>query len=238
MWLSLHLRQLTAGLSLALSLVIVSNTQQVLNAQEKARIGPFVIELSGVLVKNGQNEQVASDRSLNPKELPSLGLGVSAGAHWYPLKIKKFTLGLGGQFLRSSGSSTPMPDLSATVVNELWTPTPEPSIKTRFQAISPQVSVNFGGTSGWSYISGGMGKAKYSVTKEIDSRWEEEEPDIDGRWLNMINYGGGGRWFAKEHLGFNIDLRFYQISPLAANDNFLGLPRQTVVIFSVGVLFR
>ena len=230
MWLSLHLRQLTAGLSLALSLVIVSNTQQVLNAQEKARIGPFVIELSGVLVKNGQNEQVASDRSLNPKELPSLGLGVSAGAHWYPLKIKKFTLGLGGQFLRSSGSTT--------VVNELWTPIPEPSIKTRFQAISPQVSVNFGGTSGWSYISGGMGKAKYSVTKEIDSRWEEEEPDIDGRWLNMINYGGGGRWFAKEHLGFNIDLRFYQISPLAANDKFLGLPRQTVVIFSVGVLFR
>ena len=191
-----------------------------------------------MLVKNGQNEQVASDRSLNPKELPSLGLGVSAGAHWYPLKIKKFTLGLGGQLLRSSGSSTPVPDLSTTVVNELWPPTPEPSIKTRFQAISPQVSFNFGGTSGWSYISGGMGKAKYSVTKEIDSRWAEEEPDIDGRWLNMINYGGGGRWFAKEHLGFNIDLRFYQLCPRAATVKLLGLPGETVVFFSVGFLFR
>ena len=31
--------------------------------------------------------------------------------------------------------------------------------------------------------------------------------------LKTINYGGGARWFAKAHVAFSFDVRFYAINP-------------------------
>jgi hypothetical protein len=77
----------------------------------------------------------------------------------------------------------------------------------RFVSAAPQISFNFGTGHGWSYIS---------------------------ERLKTVNYGGGARWFMKNHLAFSFDVRFYAINPgtpyLAT-----GSPRTTLTIISAGV---
>ena len=53
-------------------------------------------------------------------------------------------------------------------------------------------------------MSGGIGWAQF--TTEL-----EDAPVADATGASApINYGGGARWFAKEHLAFTFDLRFYR----------------------------
>jgi len=105
-----------------------------------------------------------------------------------------------------------------------------PVIRTKFTTIAPQLSLNFSGTSGWSYISGGLGTSTFDVGPP--------EAERDDRRFRTINYGGGGRWFAKDHLGFSLDLRFYGISPQGGTDKLPALPRMRLVVLSIGVSFK
>ena len=102
----------------------------------------------------------------------------------------------------------------------------------RLTALSPQVSLNFGKRDGWSYLSGGIGWA--SLTTEFDDM-PFEDPASRPR---AINYGGGARWFAKKHLAFSLDLRFYAISPQEATVERPAVPRMTVMVFSAGISAR
>ena len=111
-------------------------------------------------------------------------------------------------------------------------PRPERSDPSKkFTAIAPQISLNFGGRNGWSYLSGGLGTSRLSLFARND-----EEPDQ--RRSTTVNYGGGARWFASEHLAFSLDLRFYDVSPLEPTDTEPGAPRMTVMVFSVGASFK
>ena len=80
-------------------------------------------------------------------------------------------------------------------------------MNSRFAAISPQVSFNFGARDGWSYISGGIGWSTFTAERQ-----DEPLPDPESR-IKTINYGGGARWFAKKHLAVSMDLRFYAVNP-------------------------
>jgi hypothetical protein len=94
----------------------------------------------------------------------------------------------------------------------------------------PQVSFNFGTGRGWSYLSGGMSNNRLRLTKD-----SVEQPTVS---IQTINYGGGARWFAKPHLAFSLDLRFYAMNPVIEEPGVVPQPRMTQMVFSVGVSIK
>ena len=190
------------------------------------RISPFVVDARLSVPLYPTNVGVTTAIGLPLGTLPGHGLGVTVGAHWLPLKWKAITIGIGGELLLSRGSRSPSAEelLAASVA--------PPTIKTGLSAFSPQISFNFGSGDGWSYMSGGMGGATLSIKEEGVVSLEQ---DIAAR---TINYGGGARWFDREHIAFTLDLRIFAMSPVFDAEAALVLPRTTVVVFNFGVAFR
>lgn len=194
-------------------------------APRREPIGRFVLDARGAMPRFTQDPVVAEAAGVTPPNLPTRGLGIVAGAHLYPLRLGVVTLGVGGELLASRGSRTLAPDTEDG---------PEgPTVRTRFSAISPQVSFNFGHRNGWSYISGGMGWSSFTAERE-----DAAVPDGDGPRRKTINYGGGARWFAKARVAVSLDLRFYAVSPQTATAARPAMPRMTLMVFSAGVSLR
>jgi hypothetical protein len=78
-----------------------------------------------------------------------------------------------------------------------------------------------------------MGWSTFTVERE-----DAPAPADDPARRKTINYGGGARWFAKQHLAVSIDLRFYAVSPEAATASRPAMPRMTLMVFSAGVSTR
>jgi hypothetical protein len=57
----------------------------------------------------------------------------------------------------------------------------------------------------------------------------------DSEHLKTVNYGGGARWFAKTHLAFSFDVRFYAINPGSAYLDYPHSPRTTMLVIGAGV---
>ena len=190
--------------------------------QQPAPPGPFAIDARGALVRLKPSGTTAGAIGVPESSLPGLGLGVDLGAHWYVLRSRKITLGVGASVLVSRGRETP--------TDEEGQPT-GPTIETRFITIAPQVSLNFGTSRGWSYLSGGLGQSVY------DTRLAETPVD-NARKVRTINYGGGARWFAKPHLAFALDLRFYAVDAQEATASLVATDRATLLVFSLGVAFK
>ena len=191
-------------------------------AQPGEPIGRFVVDLRGSFVPFGRNAEFAELRGFTGPETPGPGLGFEAGAHVYVFRWKAITFGVGGSVHSSladqrPGERSPNPD--------------GPAVRKRFTAVASQLSFNFGGRNGWSYISGGLGPSRL-LLHSLDS----EAPMA--RSSNTLNYGGGARWFNSEHLAFSLDLRFYAISPLPQMDDNPGSPRMTVIVLSIGASFK
>jgi hypothetical protein len=188
-------------------------------------IAPFVFDARGTFARFKELPATAAALGVQPTDLPSRGLGLVVGAHLYPIRTRGFALGLGGELLlRARGSNTIAPEVEEGPDG--------PTVVTRMTALSPQVSLNFGKRNGWSYLSGGVGWA--SFTTEL-----EEAPvgDAESRPVT-INYGGGARWFAKKHLAFSLDLRFYAIRAQEATLTRPPFPSMTVMVFSAGISAR
>ena len=208
--------------------LFVTTTAAVAAAQDAGPIGGFVVDVRGSLTRFGTHEELALTRGFRDDQLPANGLGLEAGAHVYVGRWRAITFGLGASVLWSSGEKAPLPDEEPGGVLPDET---EPTIRTRLTAFSPQVSFNFGDGDGWSYISGGLGQSRLSVF-DVSA---DEPPQ---RYARTINYGGGARWFAKSHLAFTFDLRFYAVSPLEQMEEEPGSPRMTLLAFNVGVAFK
>lgn len=170
--------------------------------QPSTRVGPFAVDVRGVMAPFGPTAEQAAVFGYAKNDLPSLGLGLDIGAHYYPFRIGPMTLGIGGNVLFSGGSSNP--------VDELGEPTGN-TADTRLQALAAQVSLNFGGEGGWSYVSGGIGVTTFTISNEAIP--EPASPEK----RTTINFGGGARWFLRSHVAFSLDLRFYRI-PAATSD--------------------
>jgi hypothetical protein len=140
--------------------------------------------------------------------------------HWYPVRMGRLvTLGIGGEILISRGSNTGEPETESG---------PEgPTVKTRFSSVSPQVSLNFGKRQGWSYLTGGFGWAGF--------RTELETSPVADSGPRAFNYGGGARWFAKEHLAVSLDLRFYAVGAQEATVGRPAYPSMTLMVISGGI---
>ena len=134
-------------------------------------------------------------------------MGLAGGAHVYPLRSRKVSLGLGGNFVFARGSRRS----TSKGRGRGDEPVKGPTVRRHFTTFSPEISLNFGHRNGWSYISGGMfGRSKLYLDRE-------DAPVTDAPYRKTINYGGGARWFTTDHVAFSVDFRWYSVAEQPAD---------------------
>ena len=181
----------------------------------------IVIDARGAFGGFGLRTATATALGVTSADLPSPGLGFSAGAHLLLPIGRRVSLGAGGEMMLTQRSRQKVDqDGEAT----------GPLLKTRAYSLSPQVSLNFGRARGWSYVSGGMGTTSFETWNDAGDR-----PD---RRLRGINYGGGARWFSSPHLAFSVDLRFYHMPLAAATGTDPERAAQRLVVLSAGISLK
>lgn len=193
-------------------------------AQPPEPIGPLVVNLRGALARLKAEPPVATALGVGVDDMPTRGLGLSAGAHWYPVRRGRVTLGLGGELVFARESRTAETTDTTAVV---------PTVTARFSEFSPHVSLNFGTNDGWSYISGGIGRAR--LTAESDALPPFDEP---AERVRSLHYGGGARWFTSPRLAFTFDVRFYTINGREPAGLRPGHPRNRFMVISAGASLR
>jgi len=191
-------------------------------AQAVEPIGLFAADVRVAFPGFKQTKGVADALGVQTLSLPKRGLGLVFGAHLYPVRRGVVTLGIGGEVMASRRSRTQETDDN----------TAGPTVITRFSSVSPQISLNFGSKQGWSYISGGVGVGR--LYSELESSTTTASADR----IQVINYGGGARWFTNRHTAVSMDLRFYAVNPQEASAGRPAQPRMTILTFSVGVGFK
>jgi hypothetical protein len=184
-----------------------------------------VVDLHGTFPKFPSDSQpLADSRGMTLGELPGSGLGAQISVHLYPLKSHIVTLGLGGEL--AIGRSKNTPPTAAEGSPQLR------AAEEHFTSLSPQLSLNFGNGSGWSYLSAGLGQTVWYLEPE---GLGEYPPNSDK--LKTFNYGGGARWFIKPHVAFSFDVRFYVISP-GFEYIYPGTPRTTLLVIGAGISLK
>jgi hypothetical protein len=193
-------------------------------------MGPFVVDLRGAIPLFSAKDDVATSRGLKPPEMPGSGLGLTLGAHYYLPKLWIFRVGLGaeGMIGRSHSSST---DLYTDPTSSLIQPL-RPTTET-LKSFGPQLSLNFKGRSGWSYLSVGLGRSIWSIVPDGGT-----PRPVDEEVIRTINYGGGARWFITPRLGFTLDFRFYELDEGTATMSFPGSPRAVILVVGAGLSIR
>jgi len=217
------------ALAVSLAVVVPARAQ---DQDQPPRIGPIVIDLHGVVPKFGNPPGLAESRGLDPAEIPGVGLGASAAIHIYLPKILGIRIGLGGEAMIGRSHFAPPPAVVDPTTGVSTPSTLRPVTET-FKEISPQLSLNFGGINGWSYLSAGVGRAIWSVTPDGTKPLPQNE-DI----LNSFNYGGGARWFMKKHLAFSLDIRLYDIGNGIPQLGFIGGPRSVLFVIGGGISLK
>ena len=209
-------------------IVLVAGIATTAGAQPTAGpISRFVVDTRGSLARFKQDTAVAQGLGVDAATLPTMGLGITAGAHVMPVRFRWLTLGIGAEYARAGDSrTTTITDQNTNVETE------GPTITTRFTSFAPQLSVNFGRDEGWSYLSAGIGRAR--ITTEHKDAPVAGTPDS----TQVINYGGGARWFNTPHVAFTFDIRWYAISPREATTAAPAYPRSKFMVLSAGVAFR
>jgi hypothetical protein len=188
------------------------------------RIPLLVVDVQGNFPNFPQNQAVADSRDIALGELPGRGLGAQIGIQLHFFRFKAITFGVGGQAMMSRATQTPAEGAPEELV----------AVTEKFRSLGAQLSLNFGNGNGWSYLSGGIGRSNWSIVPE-----GREPLEGDEEALKTINYGGGARWFAKSHLAFSFDVRFYAINPgVSSLPNTPGSPRTTFFVIGAGVSLK
>jgi hypothetical protein len=170
---------------------------------------------------------LAASRGLQTGELPGATLGIDLAVNIYPLRLRKVTFGLGGRLMSARARSDPQnaPDSGVTLR----------PVTEQFTYVGPLLSLNFGTGSGWSYLSGGYSTSRWSLIPDgtnvpVLPQNQQSIPTFD--------YGGGARWFAKPHLAFSFDVRFYAIGLTTPAAGLPSGPRTTLLVVGAGVSFK
>ena len=213
------------------TVVMLIAASAVTAAQEREPLPKVAVDAHVATSKFPRDPTVATALGVTTDNMPGRGLGLAAGIHVYPGRMGKVTLGLGAQLLVTRASKTLEPTTE--------TGADGPTVDARFSAFSPQVSLNFGGPEGWSYISGGIGWAGLTIERDTTP-----VADAEGR-MRTLHYGGGARWFAKKHLAFSFDVRFHRypaqdaITQTSATQTVITLrpayPKGRMLVLSAGI---
>jgi hypothetical protein len=207
----------------ALAIVVLIGSSTPAFAQDPPpRIPFFVADVRGSVPLFPSSPELAESRGMELPELPGTGLGVQVGLHLYPVRWRAITFGIGGEVVANRSRFTPPATNTEARASE-----------EKFLSAAPQLSFNFGSGHGWSYLSGGIGVSQWSLIPDGQNPFPG-----DTERLKTINYGGGGRWFAKPHLAFTFDIRFYAINPGPPYLGHPGSPRTTLRILSAGISLK
>lgn len=222
-------------IAVVLVLVVPSERPALAQVQEKFEIPPGVVDVRLSFARFGQSPELAGVYTLVAQELPGHGWGIEMGGHLYPFKYRGLTIGVGGAIVTAGGRRNPGVPVSGR--------SQAPNVHTRFSTgfarrdaftafFNPQLSFNFAGSNGFSYVSGGLGTARLTIG--IDG----VEPDRPSASPKTINYGGGARWFITPHVAFTFDVRVYAISPVVVEGFGLVNPRMNLVFVSAGMSMK
>jgi hypothetical protein len=192
-------------------------------AQQDDPVGPFVIDARLALPSFSSAEGIATAWGFRSDQLPERGMGFELGAHVYPLRGRRVSLGVGASLLRASGKQDPLEDSETAAT--------DPTVESRISALTPQVSLNFGSSRGWSYISAGYGWTR-RTTGDADSTLP------NGSNVTTLSYGGGARWFIKTHVAFSFDLRFFRLPATVADADGPASPGYTMFVGTAGLSFK
>lgn len=204
------------------SLILLTGAATASAQRVREPIPPFALDLRGALARFKQDPVIAAALQVPATELPTRGLGITAGAHFYALRTRRITVGVGGEWIAARDSRTTRGAGSTTA---------GPQVRTALTGLAPQLSLNFGRREGWSYLSAGLGSARL-ISETPD------KPLSGAARTRMLNYGGGARWFNTPHVAFTFDVRFYAISPREGTVAVPGSPRAKFMVLSAGVAFK
>jgi len=185
-------------------------------AQPREALGGAVVDLRVVSTTLptglGWTPPVAAAGAL----VPGRGVGVDGGLFLFagPGRFRRLSFGVTG--LLAEGRATGVD---------------APTLATRMFAAAPHAALNFGHHDGWSYLSMGVGTAKVRAT-------EAGVEDQPAGWGLAFHYGGGARWFVREHLAVSLDLRFWALTPRPATAARSSAAATTRVALGAGVSFR
>ena len=189
------------------------------SAQTSDPVGPFVIDLRGVMA--GLPTQ-AGWLPVLPVDtvVPSRGFGLEGGGHVFPLRLGPARIGFGAALTVARGTAT------ATAEGT-------PDVVTRSTTFAPQLSFNFGHRLGWSYLSAGYGAAK--IVSESSNVGSVPGLTADSGWGGAMNIGGGARWFISERVGVGFEARWHLLSSRQASASTAATGRATLFHLAVGL---
>jgi len=197
-------------------------------AQSPTSPGPYVIDVRGMVLGAPTGSSfyyVVPTGTL----VPARAFGGSGGAHVYPFRLGAARIGIGVDGIRTRGASV-TPAVTTTTASASHS-----AVKTSMEVsgVSGQISFNFGGREGWSYLTAGYGntRTRSEVSNEVLGPIVHSVVVLK-RHTPTLNFGGGARWFIREHLGVGFDVRFHRL--MATN----GLPSKRLVGLSVGLSVR
>lgn len=205
--------------------------------------GPYVIDLLvstvGVPKATGFYPAVPTGTLI-----PSRAFGLDFGGHVYLFRLGPARVGLGADLFRLRGTAAPpAPEKSASGTTPAARPEAQetPDIKVTVTTIAPQISLNFGASTGWSYVSAGLGRASIVADRSLFDDGDAERRE-SGQ-VSSLNFGGGARWFTSDHLAFSFDIRFHLLSPgksqeIEPGELAPGSPRTRIVSASAGISIR
>lgn len=163
---------------------------------------------------------------------------VPTGAGWTPPLATGVVpgRGFGGEagtavFLGPGRSRRAFAGVTAMLAQGRATGADAPTVTTRLRLAAPHLGVGFGHGDGWSYVSIGAGAA--SVRSDASDEAASEAP-----WGLAFHYGGGARWFLRDHVAFALDLRFWALTPRAATATRVSGAATTRIALGAGLSFR
>ena len=200
-------------------------------AQTREPLPWFAVDLHAASVGMPTAEGWIPVPVIGDTPLPGRGFGVAGGATVYPLRLGIITFGFGASISAAKGkgeSLTVTTGSGATAVTVVT-----PIMRTAVLNVIPQLSINFGHKPGWSYLSAGLGTTR--VTSSMDAVGTTPQVIVPETWNQAINFGGGARWFMKQHLGAGFDVRFVKLGSRAASGSIPAAKRTQMITFSVGI---
>jgi hypothetical protein len=219
---------------LALGLLSANSAAAQIPAPE--RPGPYAIDVRGVMMGVPQDPGFYPPLPANTL-IPSRGFGIDLGGHVYLFNFGPSRVGVGANFVRVRGSaSPPAPATSGSTPPTTPTTPTTPDVDVVITTFAPQLSVNFGSSLGWSYLSlgGGLGQVKTARSAFRTGAAQDRGSGV----LSSANIGGGARWFSTPHLAFSFDLRWHLLATGKPTDVSRATPHTTVVTAAVGISIK
>ena len=188
------------------------------SAQTPERLPWFAFDLHAASVGLPTAEGWIPVPVLGDTPLAGRGFGLAGGATAYPFKLGIITFGFGASLSTGQGKGEALTITTGSGSSAVTIVTPV--FRTQVLNVIPQVSINFGRKFGWSYLSAGLGTTR--VDASADASPTTPAVVLPETWNQALNFGGGARWFMKEHLGASFDVRFVKLGSRAASGTIPG----------------